>query len=227
MVALAVQVTPKSATLFLDGHEMASPSMPVEPGPHNVAAVAQGYYGRIDHVMLGGPKANPVDLALEPTTLPAGDELLRFLKLSQNPTLTPALVQTVSEKTLRDSLRTQRLRQSNHDLEVETFTNATNALRRFGDARAAVAALLVEGMRQGHITRSLASPALTAASDQGDALASFFLALSHRESFDSDTAQLSGAGPQFQMFCRRMGMASVQGLGEVAGQFRRLEHCPE
>jgi eukaryotic-like serine/threonine-protein kinase len=227
MVPLTVQVTPKSASLFLDGQPMASSTVPTEPGPHNVAAVAQGYYGNIHHVTLSDPKANPVDLTLEPTSLPSGDELLRFLKLSQNPNLTVALVQTVSERTLRESLRAQRLRQSNHDEEVQNFTNATNALRRFGDARAAVLAFLIEGMRVGSITRSLSSPALAKASDGGDALASFFQALSHRESFDSESAHLNGAGPQFHLFCRRMGMASAQGLAAVANQFSRLEHCTE
>jgi hypothetical protein len=99
------------------------------------------------------------------------------------------------------------------------------ALRHFGDARAAVAAFLIEGMSTGKIDRSLVTPALMAASDGGDALASFFVALAHRESFDSDTAHLAGSGLPFQTFCRRMSMAAAQGLADAAGQFRRLEHC--
>jgi hypothetical protein len=225
MVPLTVQVTPKTARLLLDAEAMASASMPIQPGMHNIAAVAPGYYGHIDRVSLTDPKSNAVTLSLEPTTLPSGDELLRFLKLSRNAALTPALVQGVSERTLRESLRVQRLHQTNHVMEAEGFTKSVTALRHFGDARAAVAAFLIEGMSTGKIDRSLVTPALMAASDGGDALASFFVALAHRESFDSDTAHLAGSGLPFQTFCRRMSMAAAQGLADAAGQFRRLEHC--
>jgi hypothetical protein len=225
MVPLTVQVTPKTARLLLDAEAMASASMPIQPGMHNIAAVAPGYYGHIDRVSLTDPKSNAVTLSLEPTTLPSGDELLRFLKLSRNAALTPALVQGVSERTLRESLRVQRLHQTNHVMEAEGFTKSVTALRHFGDARAAVAAFLIEGMSTGKIDRSLVTPALMAASDGGDALASFFVALAHRESFDSDTAHLAGSGLPFQTFCRRMSMADAQGLADAAGQFRRLEHC--
>jgi len=136
-------------------------------------------------------------------------------------------VQEVTEHTLRESLRVQRLRLSNHAMEAEGFTKSVNALRHFGDGRAAVAASLIEAMSNGKIDRSLATPALTAASDGGDALASFFLALAHRASFDADAAHLSGSGLPFQTFCRRMSMAASQGLADVAGQFRRLEHCTQ
>jgi hypothetical protein len=194
---------------------------------HNVAAVATGYYGHIDRVSLTDSKSNAVTLSLEPTRLPSGDELLRFLKLSSNPALTPALVQDVTERTLHESLRVQRLRQTNHVMEAEGFTKSVTALRHFGDVRAAVAAFLIEGMSTGKIDRSLATPALTAASDGGDALASFFLALAHRGSFDSDAAHLMGSGLPFQTFCRRMSMAAAQGLADAAGQFQRLEHCTQ
>jgi len=227
MVPLTVQVTPPTARLLLDAQAMTSASMPIQPGMHNIAAVAPGYYGRIDRVSLTDPKANAVTLSLEPTTLPSGDELLRFLKLSKNPALTPALVQDLSERTLREALRVERLRQSNHAMEAEGFTKSVNALRHFGDGRAAVAVSLIDAMSTGKIDRSIASPALTAASDGGDALASFFLALAHRGSFDADAAHLSGSGLPFQTFCRRMSMAASQGLADVAGQFRRLEHCTQ
>jgi hypothetical protein len=227
MVPLTVQVTPPTARLLLDGEAMTSASMPVQPGMHNVAALASGYYGHIDRVSLADPKSNAVTLSLEPTTLPSSDELMRFLKLSRNQALTPVLVQDVSERTLRESLRIQRLHQSNHIMEAEGLTKSVNALRHFGDFRAAVAAFLVEAMNSAKIDRSLVTPALTAASDGGDALASFFLALAHRESFDSDASHLAGSGLPFQNFCRRMGMAATQGLADAAGQFRRLEHCTQ
>ena len=227
MVPLTVQVTPPTARLLLDAQAMTSASMPIQPGMHNIAAVAPGYYGHIDRVSLTDPKANAVTLSLEPTTLPSSEELLRFLKLSKNPALTLAQVQEVTEHTLRESLRVQRLRLSNHAMEAEGFTKSVNALRHFGDGRAAVAASLIEAMSNGKIDRSLATPALTAASDGGDALASFFLALAHRASFDADAAHLSGSGLPFQTFCRRMSMAASQGLADVAGQFRRLEHCTQ
>lgn len=227
MVPLTVQVTPTTARLLLDAQLMASASMPIQPGMHNIAAVAPGYYGHIDRVSLTDPKSNAVTLSLDRTTLPSGDELLRFLKLSKNPALTPALVQGVTERTLRESLRVQRLHQTNHVMEAEGFTKSVNALRHFGDARAAVAAFLIDAMNTGKIDHSLVTPALTAAADGGDAMASFFLALAHRESFDSDSAHLAGSGLPFQTFCRRMSMAAAQGLADAAGQFRRLEHCSE
>ncbi len=153
--------------------------------------------------------------------------MLRFLKLARNPALTPAMVQDVSEHTLRESLRVQRMRQSDHVMEADGFAKSVNALRHFGDVRAAVAAFLMEAMSTGKIDRSLATPALTAASDGGDALASFFLALAHRASFDADAAHLAGSGLPFQTFCRRMSMAASQGLADAAGQLRRLEHCTQ
>jgi hypothetical protein len=227
MVPLTVQVTPTTARLLLDAQPMSSASMPIEPGMHNIAAVATGYYGHIDRVSLADPKANTITLSLEPTTLPSGDELMRFLKHSKNSALTPAVVQDVSERTLRESLRIQRMHQTNHEMEADGLTKSVNALRHFGDLRAAVAAFLIEAMKAARIDRSLVTPALTAASDGGDALASFFLALANRGSFDNDAARLVGSGLPFQTFCRRMSMAAAQGLAEPAGQFRRLEHCTQ
>ncbi|HEV7986057.1 MAG TPA: serine/threonine-protein kinase [Steroidobacteraceae bacterium] len=225
MILLTVQVNPSSAKLFLDGNAMPGASMPLAPGSYVVAAVAPGYYGHFEHVVLSTDSAShPIKLALDATTLPTEMELQRFLKL-QNQVLKPGQVQSMTDRTLREALRIQRFRQSNQASEVDPEARAINSLRHLGDSRAAVGALLIESLAAGHISRSLVTQPLIAGSDQGDALASFFLALAQRESFDTSSSKLVGSDPQLQPYCRRMGMAATQGLGNYAMELRRLEHC--
>jgi hypothetical protein len=224
MILLTVQVNPSSAKLFLDGNAMPGASMPLAPGSYVVAAVAPGYYGHFEHVVLSTDSAShPIKLALDATTLPTEMELQRFLKL-QNQVLKPGQVQSMTDRTLREALRIQRFRQSNQASEVDPEARAINSLRHLGDSRAAVGALLIESLAAGHISRSLVTQPLIAGSDQGDALASFFLALAQRESFDTSSSKLVGSDPQLQPYCRRMGMAATQGLGNYAMELRRLEH---
>jgi hypothetical protein len=226
VVSLAVQRFPSSAKVFLDGHEVNDALLSVDRGQHEMLAVAAGYYGRIEHIgVTRGVAANQIDLTLQPTVLPTRDETQRFLKLTESQALTLAEVQSISERTLRNALLAQQLSQTDHLVELESLSRDVDTLRRFGDSRAAVTALLIDSMRAGRITRGLVTQSLIAASDGGDPMASLFMAVAYRESINSSSSSVAASDPQFQSYCQRMGLAAAQGWGEVATEYWKRDHC--
>jgi Protein kinase domain len=226
MTPLSVQRSPESAKVIVDGADIGNATVPLTAGQHLLVAVAFGYYGHMEHVDLSGSEVKAVNVALEPTTMPTAEETQRFLRLAGNARLTPAQVQSITDRTLRETLRVQRLRQSDHAPELGPLVHNVDILRRFGDSRAAVAGLLIESLRDGKISDALATPPIIAASNRGDAMASFFLALAYRGSLDSSASAITASAPQFQTYCKRIALAQTQGWA-LASEFRQHDHCPE
>ena len=60
----------------------------------------------------------------------------------------------VTEHTLSTVLQAKRLRQAGLGAQFEALSRDVETLRRFGDARAAVASLLIGSVQSGHVNRS-------------------------------------------------------------------------
>jgi hypothetical protein len=223
---LTVQRLPPSAKVFVDGNEIPDMATELPAGNHELVAVANGYYGALRHVTSeGGKGAQTVSFALEPTSLPSAAEQDRFLKLADAKTLTEGDLSSVDDPTFRTALRAKLLRQTGQVDDLKKLTVEVDTLRRYGDSRAAIAALLVEGVEAGRMSRSRANQSLIAASDGGDAMASLYLAVTYRESMNESASMVAPSDPRFQSYCRRMKLAAAQGWEDVALEYWRRDHC--
>jgi len=223
---LTVQRLPPSAKVFVDGNEIRDAATELPVGDHELVAVANGYYGNIRHVTSEGSNGSQaVSFALEPTSLPSAVEQDRFLKLADAKALTEGDLSSVEDRTFRTALRTKLLSQSGRVADLEKLTMEVDTLRRYGDSRAAVAALLIDGVEAGRISRSLASQSLVAASDGGDAMASLYLAVTYRESLNASTTTVAASDLRFKNYCRRMELAAAQGWEDVALEYWRRDRC--
>ncbi|HEV7613976.1 MAG TPA: toll/interleukin-1 receptor domain-containing protein [Steroidobacteraceae bacterium] len=225
---LAIDRVPSDAEVFVDGTRLRAASLSVSTGTHEFVAVTPGYYGEVRHVSLSaGNPLKAFSLALEATVLPPLEEAQRFLKIADSPEITAADLEGVSERTLHTALRAKFLRQMGARAEFEQLSSDVQTLRRFGDARAAVAALLIDSVQTGHVTRAQITPPLLAASDGGDAMASLFVAVADREAINSSKSPVSRADPQFLSYCRRLSLSVSQGWSDVAAGYRRLDRCAD
>jgi serine/threonine protein kinase len=223
---LTVQRLPPSAKVFVDGNEIPDAATDLPVGDHELVAVANGYYGNIRHVTSeGGTGSRAVSFALEPTSLPSAAEQDRFLKLADAKTLTEGDLSSVEDRTFRTALRAKLLSQTGRVADLEKLTIEVDTLRRYGDSRAAVAALLIDGVEAGRISRSLATQSLVAASDGGDAMASLYLAVTYRESLNASTTTVAASDSRFKNYCRRMELAAAQGWEDVALEYWRRDRC--
>jgi hypothetical protein len=213
--------------VFIDGRILEGASIGLAAGKHELAAVAPGYYGEIRRVALEERRAaEPVGFTLEATRLPGLEEEQRFLKLADAPSLDEAKAGSVGERTLATVLRAKRLLQTGDSAAFAELSRDVETLRRLGDARAAVASLLIDSVRSGNISRSQVTQSLIAASDGGDAMASLFLAVAYRESINASGALTTPADPRFRGYCEHMSRAAAQGWVEVASEYSRRDHCP-
>jgi tRNA A-37 threonylcarbamoyl transferase component Bud32 len=226
-VAVPIARLPSGATIFVDARPFSGQAAELGAGGHDVVAVAGGYYGEVRHLTVGsGTDPEPVSFVLEATRLPSFDEEQRFLKLADAPALTPQDLSSVTEPTLATVLQAKRLQQTGQAAAFEALSKNTEMLRRFGDARAAVASLLIGSVQSGHISRSQVTQSLLTASKSGDAMASFVLAASFRESINAAGRAVSTADPLYQNYCRSLALAARQGWAEVAGEYARRDGCP-
>jgi hypothetical protein len=225
-VAIPIARLPSSASIFIDARPFSGQAAHLGAGGHDVVAVLSGYYGEVRHLTVrAGTAGEPVSFVLEATRLPSFDEELRFLKLADAPALTQQDLSSVSEPTLATVLQAKRLQQTGQAAAFEVLSKQTEMLRRFGDARAAVASLLITSVQSGHISRSQVTQSLLTASESGDAMASFVLAASFRESINAAGRSVSTADPLYQDYCRNLALASRQGWAEVAGEYARRDGC--
>jgi tRNA A-37 threonylcarbamoyl transferase component Bud32 len=226
-VAVPITRLPSSASIFVDARPLSGQAAQLGAGGHDVVAVADGYYGEVRHLTVSaGTNPDPVTFVLEATRLPSFDEQQRFLKLADAPALTQQDLSGVTEPTLATVLQAKRLQQTGQAAPFEALSKDTEMLRRFGDARAAVASLLIGSVQSGHISRSQVTQSLLSASESGDAMASFILAASFRESINASGRAVSTVDPLYQDYCRNLALAARQGWGEVAGEYARRDGCP-
>lgn len=222
---LTVQRLPSIASIFVDSNILTTPSTDLAPGEHEVVAVAPGYYGEVRHFTVANENARALSFALEATRLPTSEEERRFLKLTDSRALTAADLASVRERTLGTVLQAQLLRQTGKTPQLNALSQQVETLRRSGDARAAVASLLIASVEAGHISRSQVTQSLIAASRGGDAMASLFLAVAYRESINASDSSVPTTDPRFRSYCEDMALAAAQGWDEVAGEYARRDHC--
>jgi len=225
-VALSVTRLPPTSRVFVDARPLTGDSMNVAARSHEIVAVAPGYYGEVRHLELAdGALESSITIALEPTRLPTAEELQHFLKLADASVLTEADTTAITEHTLSTVLQAKRMRQASQSSQFDTLSRDLETLSRFGDARAAVASLLIGSVQSGHVSRSQVTQPLIDASAAGDAMASLFLAVAYRESINAADKPLSPADPLYRSYCQHLALAISQGWSDVASEYWRHDRC--
>jgi hypothetical protein len=223
-IPLSVKRQPTDAKIFIDGEPLERNSVDLPRGAHELVAVAPRYYGESRRLDLApGRSPGAVAVALDATRLPDLEEEERFLRLADAPVLTEADVSSITERTLNTALRAKLLRLSGQTAEFDALKRQISTLDRFGDARAAVASLLIDSVQSGHFSGAQVTQSLIAASNGGDAMASLFVAVAYRESLLTLGRRPSPNDAGFRRYCERMGMATAQGWAEVAGEYFRRD----
>jgi len=139
--------------------------------------------------------------------------------------LTEADTTAITEHTLSTVLQAKRMRQASQSSQFDTLSRDLETLSRFGDARAAVASLLIGSVQSGHVSRSQVTQPLIDASAAGDAMASLFLAVAYRESINAADKPLSPADPLYRSYCQHLALAISQGWSDVASEYWRHDRC--
>jgi tRNA A-37 threonylcarbamoyl transferase component Bud32 len=225
-IAMTLTRLPAAVRIFVDTKPVAGDSIELGAGSHEIVAVAAGYYGEVRQITLAaGTPADSLSFALEPTRLPTAEEQQRFLKLADVTTLTQSDTAQVQERTLSTVLQAKQLHLAGQTAQFQALSKDVETLRRFGDARAAVASLLIGSVLSGHVNRSQVTQSLVAASQAGDAMASLFIAVAYRESINAADRPVSPRDPLYRNYCQYLALASSQGWGDVAGEYWRHDGC--
>lgn len=226
-IPLRISTDPADASIYVDGDALAGDSAELLPGAHTLAVVAPGHYGEVRHIVLerGRPSATET-FALVPTRLPTAAEQETFLRLADAASITEKDAARVEEQTLHTALQAKLLGQGRRLDDLNRLARDVASLRRAGDPRAAVAAMLIDTIQSGHIRGALSNQSLLAASQGGDAMASLFLAAAYRSSISSTASPITPSDPRFKSYCDYMALAAEQGWSEVANRWSQQDHCP-
>jgi tRNA A-37 threonylcarbamoyl transferase component Bud32 len=225
--ASLVSRQPAAAVVYLDGQPIDGKPVPLEAGSHLLAATAPGYYGIVQALAADPAHPSvPVTIHLAAVTLPSPAEFDRFVRLSENESISAADLQSVTESTLHTALQAQRQQQTDDVEGLDQLMREVSTLRRLSDRRAAVAAMLIDSLRLGKISESRITPALSQASAQGDAMATLFIALATRDSLNRSTSPLMPSDTRMRSYCTELELAAKQGWDSVANDFRRRDSCP-
>jgi serine/threonine protein kinase len=222
-VRVSVERTPASTEVYLDGSRVTEPNLMLARGPHRLIAVAAGHYGQLQSIQV--TEATTLKIELQPTQLPSVAEFERFLDLADASRITPADRDSITEATLRTALSTKLLRESTSREALQLMEQDLQALAEVGDARAAVILLLKPAIEAGRIAPAGIDNRLLAAADGGDAMASFFAALSLRSRVQEVTAGGGSAAPELRAYCGRMTRAAAQGWQSVAAGYLQRDGC--
>jgi len=222
-VRVSVERTPASAEVYLDGNRVTEPDLMLARGPYRLIAVAAGYYGQLQGIQV--TEATTLKIELQPTQLPSVAEFERFLDLADASRITPADRDSITEATLRTALSTKLLRESTSQQALQFMEQDLEALAEVGDARATVILLLEPAIEAGRIASAGIDSRLLAAADGGDAMASFFAALSLRSRVQEVTAGGGSAAPELRAYCERMTQAAAQGWQAVAAGYLQRDGC--
>jgi serine/threonine protein kinase len=224
-MTLAITRLPLSSKIYVDGNLVATASVHVSAGTHELVAVAPGYYGEVRRISIPSSDPSPASFTLDATALPSLDEEERFLKLADAPSISDSQVASVRERTLNTVLRAKHLRQAGRTPEFDELGRQVETLLRLGDTRAAVAAVLIDSVQSGQVSSSQVTQPLLAASEAGDAMASLLVAVAYRERINASDSSVSAADPMFRNYCSYLGLAAAQGWSEVAREHWRLDQC--
>jgi hypothetical protein len=218
--------SPESTTVYLSDEEIGGDSVELRSGNEQLLAVAPGFYGEVRQVLSAPGSVQVIAIALQPVKLPTRKEYDRFEDLADRdvtPVITQAQVEEMGERTLQTALRLRLLEQTQDQGALEALNRELDALSRHGDARATVAALLGRSIRQEQVSRSSISGQLVAASERGDAMATFFRATAQRSGLSESDSAVSPVA--FQNYCDQLALASAQGWDDVASKFSKLDGC--
>jgi serine/threonine protein kinase len=225
-VLVYLQRTPASAQLYLDGRLIAQPTVEIDPGPHRLVAVARGHYGELRTVHITErAAANPIAVELQPTLLPTAAQFEQFLDLADATSISAEDRDRVGEQTLRTALSTKLLRQNGASEAAQALALDLQALAEVGDARSAVVLLLAPAVEAGRISPTTIDDRVLAAADAGDAMASFFVALTFRSRVQQATERGHSGAAALQAYCQRMTQAAAQGWSEVAVPYLQRDGC--
>jgi serine/threonine protein kinase len=225
-IALTLNRIPAAAKIFVDDNETNGLQIMLPPGAHRIVAVAPRYFGESKRIQLApGSGAQSVSFALDPTSLPTALELERFSQLADAKTLSDSELTELTDRTFQNVLRAKFLSATRKNDDLGALIADIDSLRRLGDSRAAVAAFLLDSMHAGHIGRSQVTQSLVNASNEGDAMASLFLAVSYRDTMNQVPSGITPSDPMMQQYCDRLRLASKQGWDDVAAEYLRRDHC--
>lgn len=226
LLAVTLNKVPSSARIFVDNTETQGSQVNLPPGEHQLVALAPHFFGESMRLRLEpGSDTKSVSFALDPTSLPTSSELERFSQLADAKTLTEADLTELADRTFQIVLRAKYLNANGKAEGLSALVSNIDSLRRLGDPRAAVAAFLLDSVHAGHIGRAQVTQSLIDASNEGDAMASLFLAVSFRDSMNLAPAGVIPSDPMFQQYCDRLRLASKQGWDDVAAEYMQRDHC--
>jgi hypothetical protein len=219
VVTHTFNVDPPSATLYMDGVQIDGTAS-LSSGVHSVVAVEPNHYGRVVDIEVGA-ESGETAIRLDPITLPAQDELGRFISAIEAPQVMHGDLQGVTELTLRRTLDIKRLADSGAQDELEQLENQLDILRSYDDPSSVVTLYLAaESDYLGRDSVGLL-PRLQAAMNSGYALATFWYAIRLRDTLTSGV--VAPGDPRFVQYCETMHLAYDQGLADVAGRYLEIE----
>jgi predicted Ser/Thr protein kinase len=225
-VPINARVTPEHALIYVDGQLLEGGTGKIAPGPHDLIVIAQGYYGEFHEIDVIAGKAFNRNLELEPTQHPPHTMLTQFLDLAEAPKLELANISDITEPALRAALTFKVHHTTGESTERDRLRDELETLSGAGDARASVASLLISGIHSNRLKKSLLTPEVVEASDKGDAMASFFVAVANRDALSNPEPGETSNELVFAEYCKRLGMAAQQGWHAVADEYRRRDKCP-
>jgi hypothetical protein len=221
---IVITRSPEGLRLFADGAELAGRTAYLDHGEHQLVAVAPGFYGELRSIVAKGEET-PLIVELRAVRLPNAQETERFFDLADAPAISQADVASITEWTLQTALRGKLLNTLGPREAAQQLEAQLAILARYGDARATVATLLGNAIREGRIGHSLLDASLISASDRGDAMASFFVAVAIRDSLREGDGLGSASSKDFTTYCARMSLSAAQGWGEVATPYLQRDSC--
>lgn len=217
---------PPAALIYVDGVLLSEPAVKLSAGTHQVVAVAPGYYGQSRDIGISSAQVRGIHVILQPTSLPTPVDVERFLVLADSQSISEADVQGMTDHTLRVALHAKLLSQQKNTYAFKQLRKDLAALVAERDARASVAAFLVDALISGELNQPGITGTVLEASNEHDPMASFFYAMALREAL-SKAGNISAASPQFTGYCDALRRARAQGWKAVATIWLQRDSCPE
>jgi hypothetical protein len=242
---LAINRSPQDARVYIDGAEAVGDVVRLEPKPHELVALAPGYYGVVQNLDPGADGRTSIEVHLNAVDQPTGAAFDQFLDIedelshqadaggstAQEPGHTGASsdelarkIDALPEPTLQAALQIRMLQVSGRTAEAETLGKSISELARLGDARAASTVALLLALSRGHFTSEMITPELTQASSAGDPLATFLVALPLLDELSSVPGGFRADSSLKRSYCGQLAKALAQGLGGLP-KFSRSD-CP-
>jgi Protein kinase domain len=235
VVRLGLILTPTNLRLRIDGSLVAGPDVLLAPGHHEIASVAPGYYGVVQLLDVQPGRVVPIQVHLESVGRPSGAAFDRFLDLDDELAKSTSKeahvgggpveriesqIESLGDRTLQSVLRAKLLRLTGQISDAELIEQQATELSRLGDARAASAVVLMAAARRGRFVQELVTSELTRASEAGDPLATFLLALPLRTELASAPGRPQANRTLYQQYCSQLRRAANLGWDGLPRLYR-------